>query len=266
MGEKYTYKDLGTGNKGAIVTFTLSGSAANCVLVDSSNYNNFRNGRPFRYHGGAVTQSPYRLPVPDNGHWYAVVFLGAYRGPVRSSITVSRPPTNLAPAPAMRPIPAGPSPLADLVRDEPPAAGTDVPTYDVFISHASEDKEAVARPLRNYLEDAGLDVWLDEAQMRIGSSLRRSIDQGIARSRFAVVVLSPDYIRKGWTQYELDGVVTRQVGGEQVLLPVWHGITRAEVAAFSPTLADRLARDTSDIAIDDIAQEIISVVRPEATD
>ncbi|WP_224290945.1 toll/interleukin-1 receptor domain-containing protein [Streptomyces olivaceus] len=64
-------------------------------------------------------------------------------------------------------------------------------TWDVFISHASEDKEAVARPLRNALTKLGVTVWLDEAQMRIGHSLRRKIDEGIRASRFGIVVLSP---------------------------------------------------------------------------
>lgn len=257
MGEKYTVRDLGTGNKGLVVTFTLSGSAANCVLVDAANYSNFRSGRKFRYLGGAVTASPYKLQVPDNGHWYAVVFLGAYRGPVRSNISVSRPSTNLTPAPR-----SAPSPLRDLVREEELDGGVEARTFDVFISHASEDKNSVARPLRDRLEECGLDVWMDEAQLKIGSSLRRSIDLGISQSRFAVVVLSPAYITKGWTNYELDGVVTRQVGGKQVVLPVWHGLTHSEVATFSPSLADRLARDTSTTSIVDIADEIASVVRP----
>lgn len=257
--------DLGSGRRGAIVTFTLKGSAANCLLLDSSNFQSFKNGRSYRGVGGAVTRSPFQAQIPDNGRWYAVVFLGAYRGPVTPSISVRDAPKNLPPAqsiPASRTpsAPTGPSPLREVLREPPPSTIADGPVFDVFISHASEDKAAVARPLRDLLEDAGLKVWLDETQMRIGSSLRQSIDKGIVRSRFAVVVLSPDFISKGWTNYELDGVVTQSVGGKQVILPIWHRISHDEVAAFSPSLADRLARDTALIPIEDIAAEIVGVV------
>jgi hypothetical protein len=55
--------------------------------------------------------------------------------------------------------------------------------WDVFISHASEDKDTVARPLAKLLEDKGLRVWIDEQQLRIGDSLSRKINDGLAFSR-----------------------------------------------------------------------------------
>ena len=73
--------------------------------------------------------------------------------------------------------------------------------YDVFISHESEDKEEVVRPLANALVQRGLKVWCDEFELKIGDSLRRKIDR--ANSRFGIVVLSRDFIKKGWTNYEL---------------------------------------------------------------
>ncbi len=38
--------------------------------------------------------------------------------------------------------------------------------YDVFISHASEDKEEVARPLAEVLRRNGLSVWYDEFELK----------------------------------------------------------------------------------------------------
>jgi hypothetical protein len=134
--------------------------------------------------------------------------------------------------------------------------------YDVFISHASEDKDAVVRPLAQALREQGLDVWYDEFTLKIGDSLRRKIDSGIARSRFGIVVLSPPFLAKGWPQYELDGLVTMSVSGRQMLLPLWHGIIKDEVVAHSPSLADKVALRTSDYTIAEIATEITSVVRP----
>lgn len=117
------------------------------------------------------------------------------------------------------------------------------------------------RPLANELRELGLRIWFDEFELRIGDSLRRKIDEGIAGSAFGVVVLSTAFFAKNWTQYELDGLVTRSVDGPQVLLPLWHRLTKAEVMAKSPSLADRLARSTTDSTLEEIAAEIAEVVR-----
>ena len=133
---------------------------------------------------------------------------------------------------------------------------------DVFIAHASEDKDDVARPLAEALMAAGLSVWYDDFSLKLGDSLRRSIDRGVAGSHFGVVILSDSFFGKGWAQYELDGLVTRAVSDEQVLLPIWHGVTTQEVIDYSPSLADKLARSTATHTIAEIAQEIVGVVRP----
>lgn len=133
--------------------------------------------------------------------------------------------------------------------------------YDVFISHASEDKDDVARPLAEALRNNGLTVWYDEFELRIGDSLRRKIDKGIANSNFGVIVISRDFINKGWTNYELDGLITRAVNGEQTMLPVWHNITKREVINYSPSLADKLARSTTDFTVEEIADEIADLIQ-----
>ena len=133
--------------------------------------------------------------------------------------------------------------------------------YDVFISHASEDKDEVARPLAEALRNNGLSVWYDEFELRIGDSLRRKIDKGIANSNFGIIVISRDFISKGWTNYELDGLITRAVNGEQTMLPVWHNVTKREVINYSPSLADKLARSTTDFTVEEIADEISDLIR-----
>ncbi|WP_258814584.1 toll/interleukin-1 receptor domain-containing protein, partial [Klebsiella pneumoniae] len=106
----------------------------------------------------------------------------------------------------------------------------------------------------------GLNVWYDEMTLRIGDSLRQKIDKGLANSRVGLVVLSPAFISKGWTNYELDGIVTRAISGEQILLPIWHNITKQEVVDFSPSLADKVARSTATHTIDEIAHEIAELL------
>jgi hypothetical protein len=119
----------------------------------------------------------------------------------------------------------------------------------------------VVRPLAEALQRLGLRVWYDEFELRIGSSLRRSIDEGLGKSRFGVVVLSHAFFAKNWPQHELDGLVTREQTGEQIILPLWHKITKAEVISHSPSLADKLARSTTDLTLEEIASEIVGVVR-----
>ncbi len=119
-------------------------------------------------------------------------------------------------------------------------------TWDVFICHATEDKEAFVRPLAEALRKRGFHVWFDEYTLRLGDSLRRSIDRGLSASRFGIVVLSPAFFSKEWPQKELDGLVSRESGGKRIILPVWHNVTAADVRMYSPTLSDRFAVASSE--------------------
>ena len=133
--------------------------------------------------------------------------------------------------------------------------------WDVFISHASEDKEAIATPLAEALRANGLRVWYDDFSLRLGDSLRESIDRGLARSRYGVVILSGYFFSKHWPIQELNGLATREVGGQKVILPVWHGVGFAEVRGYSVTLADRIAVHTKD-GLAHVVEEIMKAVRP----
>ncbi|MBN1461944.1 MAG: toll/interleukin-1 receptor domain-containing protein [Armatimonadetes bacterium] len=115
---------------------------------------------------------------------------------------------------------------------------------DVFVSYAGEDREEVARPLAEELEARGLVVWFDSWELRVGDSLRRRIDEGLARARYGVVIISPHFLRKEWPQRELDGLMVREVKGRKVILPVWHKMDAETLAQYSPVLADRFAAST----------------------
>lgn len=135
--------------------------------------------------------------------------------------------------------------------------------WDVFISHAREDKERVARPLAGLLKAAGLRVWIDENELQLGDSLRRKIDHALAGSRYGVVVLSPAFFAKEWPQRELDALSA--LGSESHILPVWHGVDQGFVARHSPTLADKIAVST-DRGLDQVALAIVSVVSDSRRD
>lgn len=128
--------------------------------------------------------------------------------------------------------------------------------YDVFVSHASEDKEEFVRDFVECLRKNGLKVWYDELTLKIGDSLRRSIDSGLSNSRFGIVVLSEAFFQKEWPQRELDGLFAREIDGNKVILPIWHKISKNEVLKYSPMIADMLALNTSNFTIDEIAKKI----------
>ncbi len=132
--------------------------------------------------------------------------------------------------------------------------------YDVFISHASEDKEDFVDDLYQELNSRGVKVWYDTMSIQWGDSLRSKIDEGLRKSRFGIVILSNDYIRKGWTQYELDGLFQREMTGGKTILPIWHKITKDEVQAFSLTLAGRKALSTAMLSAEEIAEELIRLL------
>jgi hypothetical protein len=116
--------------------------------------------------------------------------------------------------------------------------------WDVFICHASEDKNDFARPLAEALREAGVSVWFDEFSLKLGDSLRASIDYGLANSRYGITVLSPHFFAKHWPAQELNGLASCEVNGTKVILPVWHNVGFEEVRQFSPTLADRVAANS----------------------
>lgn len=132
--------------------------------------------------------------------------------------------------------------------------------FDLFLSHASEDKEEIARPLYNALTAAGVSVWFDEAVLDLGDSLRQKIDEGLSRCRYGVVILSPTFFSKQWPQRELDGLVARETAsGEKAILPIWHDVDQNAVAAYSPTLADRVAAFSTQ-GVDALVRQIVRVL------
>ena len=130
--------------------------------------------------------------------------------------------------------------------------------YDVFISHASEDKETFVRPFVRRLLELGLSVWYDEFQIFPGDSLRRSLDEGLAKSKYVVAVLSPTFFKKKWTQNELSAIFAQESGKKGNIIPIWLGVSTSQVSRFSPMLADRVAITKTDphLAADEVVRAL----------
>jgi hypothetical protein len=82
--------DLGSLKKGATVVVTLT-SQANVQLMTRSEYRNYQAGRRYRFYGGGVTRSPFRIAVPSDGHWVVAIDLGGRAGHVKASVDVQPP-------------------------------------------------------------------------------------------------------------------------------------------------------------------------------
>jgi hypothetical protein len=132
-------------------------------------------------------------------------------------------------------------------------------SWDVFISHASEDKDLFVKPLANALQSRGLRVWYDEFELKLGDSLRQSIDRGLRDARFGIVVLSHAFFKKDWPQKELDGLTAREVDGRRVILPIWHNLSKEDVLAYSPMLADRVA-SLSSKGIEAVVRDVLNAI------
>jgi len=134
--------------------------------------------------------------------------------------------------------------------------------FDVFISHASEDKATFVTPLATALKKHGLKVWFDKFTLRVGDSLHCSIEKGLARSRYGVVVFSPKFLAKKWPMAELDGLFGREMEGHKVILPVWHRVSSARMKKVLPILAGKYALRSSD-GIETVARSLVETIRPE---
>ena len=128
-------------------------------------------------------------------------------------------------------------------------------SWDVFISHASEDKEGVARPIVRALTTAGLSVWFDEFALTAGDSLSKSINHGLANSKYGVVIVSPRFLEKKWPQRELAALFAKEDQGK-VIIPIWHEVSEEIVRKYSPILADRFAL-RSTMTLDEIVRELL---------
>ena len=114
------------------------------------------------------------------------------------------------------------------------------------------------------LSTQGLEIWYDVYELKIGDRVRDKIDEGLVHSRSGLVVFSPKFFEKHWPQYELDGLIARQMAGEPVILAIWHRLTMAEIAQRSPSLTNIYALNSSIDSVDEIARKVAIKVKGTA--
>lgn len=142
------------------------------------------------------------------------------------------------------------------------------PEYDVFVSHAWEDKEDFVEEFVQELRKLEIKVWYDTSRIKWGDSMRAKIDDGLRKSRFGVAVLSPNYIADGkyWTKAELDGLFQLESVNGKTLLPIWHKLTKKEVMDYSPIIASKLAMNTASMTAKEIAENLLELLKETVTE
>jgi TIR domain len=133
-----------------------------------------------------------------------------------------------------------------------------------FICHAFTDKEAIARPLAERLRESVGTIWYDEYSLRVGDSLRESIENGLKRSDRCVIILSKAFLKnQGWAKREFDSIYTREiVEKRKVILPVWVDVSRDNLYQYSPILADRVGVMWSE-GIDSVVAKLATSLRQQ---
>jgi TIR domain len=136
--------------------------------------------------------------------------------------------------------------------------------WDVFISHASEDKTAVAEPLARALMKAGVAVWYDDFTLRVGDPLRQSIEKGLRGSKFGVVILSPAFFSRNWPQKELSALMQKEDSERKVVLPIWYRLGIEEIREQALLLADVKALKWGD-GVQIVVSALVEVIKGIAT-
>lgn len=132
--------------------------------------------------------------------------------------------------------------------------------YDAFISHAVEDKIPIANDLCAKLEQAGLRVWYSGKELGIGDSIEKTIENGLHRSRYGIVILSPTYLAKNWTIREFYTLLAKEIEDRKVILPVLFNVTPDDLRDKDLHMADRFAVN-ADMGLDHVVARLVAEIR-----
>src|SRR5690606_9252672 len=132
--------------------------------------------------------------------------------------------------------------------------------YDAFISHAVEDKIPIANELCAKLERAGLKVWYSGKELGVGDSIEKTIQKGLNRSRYGIVIFSPTYLAKNWTIREFYTLLAKEIEEQKVILPVLYNVTLDDLKNKDLVMADRFAVN-ADRGIDFVVDRLVREIR-----
>lgn len=122
----------------------------------------------------------------------------------------------------------------------------------IFLSHSHQDKN-FARRLAFDLRKAGANVWIDEAELKIGDSLIEKISEGLENMEFVGAILSNSSVSSKWVKQELKVALTEELKlGKIKVLPIL--VEDCDIPTF---LKDKLYADFRDFDRYDVELEKI---------
>lgn len=111
--------------------------------------------------------------------------------------------------------------------------------YDVFISHASKDKNVYVDSLNAAVRKLGLNIFYDTDVLSWGDNWKQVILDGTKSSEFAIIVISNNFFDREWTERELGEFLSRQNENHQkIVLPLLYGISLNELKEHYPELGN----------------------------
>lgn len=147
------------------------------------------------------------------------------------------------------------SPIRDTV--EKRAALPDL--RDIFLCHAWDDRQGVAKELNDLLVASKVSVWFSENDISLGEPFLRAIDRGLVKSRIGIVLVTPALLKRlpaaGVADKELSVLLARDQ-----LVPIVHNTTYDALREVSPMLASRNGLDTAEMSMADVAAKLAELV------
>lgn len=129
-----------------------------------------------------------------------------------------------------------------------------LPEYDIFISHASKDKEELVEKLYQSLSKLGIHIFYDKESLEWGDNWKEKILNGTKRAEFAIIVISENFFDREWTERELAEFLNRQNrNGQKLILPILHNISLEQLQEKYPSVANIQAIDSKKYTCDQIA-------------
>lgn len=131
-----------------------------------------------------------------------------------------------------------------------------------FICYDHRDKERIAQPLAVALQRKQCPVWFDEFSLHVGDNLRVQIEKGLKDCAKCILILTPHFLSNTrWSRREYDSIFTREIiQGEEVILPVWHGVSPEDVYHFSPSLAGKFSIHWT-VGEEEVARKIVQAIK-----
>lgn len=111
--------------------------------------------------------------------------------------------------------------------------------YSVFVSHCSKDKIDYVDDLVEEIKRLGITVFYDTDVISWGDNLKEKIDMGLKTCKLAVIVISPNYFGREWTEYEIHKLLERQNEEKRkLIMPILYNTSKEELVKHYPALKD----------------------------